>query len=79
MSTFLQNSPTSPPIDIDDVERSPIGSDMCGGRSLGLGTRNFGILLVSCQLGGFIQHVQIHLSISVLFTNVKYSDSPYYR
>ena len=39
---------------------------MCGGRSLCLGTRNFGILLVSSQLGGFVQHVQIHLYFSVL-------------
>jgi hypothetical protein len=62
MSTFLQYSPTSPLINVDDVERSPIGSDMCGGRSLGLGTCNLGVLLVSCQLGRFIQHIQIHLS-----------------
>jgi hypothetical protein len=61
MGTFLQYSPTSPLIDIDDVECSPIRSNMCGGRSLGLGTCNLGILLVSCQIGRFIQHVQIHL------------------
>jgi hypothetical protein len=63
MSTFLQYSPTSPLIDIDDVECSPIGSDMCGGRSLGLGICDFGVLLVTSQLGRFVQHIQIHLSI----------------
>jgi hypothetical protein len=61
MSTFLQYSPTSSLIDINDVECSPIRSDMCGGRCLGLGTCDLGVLLVSGQLGGFIQHVKVHL------------------
>ena len=39
---------------------------MCGGRSLGLSICDFGVLLVSSQFGGFIQHVQIHLFISIL-------------
>jgi len=66
MSTFLQHSSASPLINVDDVESSPIRSDMCGGRGFGLGTRNFGVLLVTGQLGRLIQHIEIHLRISVL-------------
>jgi len=67
MSAFLQYSPPSSLIDIDNVESGPVRSDMCGGRSLGLSSCDLGVLLVSSQLGRFIQHIKIHLLISAFF------------